>query len=406
MGSIGFAKVVKGAMAGALVVAAIGAGGGAATADDDGTGAALSWLAGQQDATSGLVRSFEIPADDPDRGLAPLSFTYDDALAVIAFTAGGETRRAARVLDGLSDLQTADGSLPFSYDTAAGVVASDMRRSGALAWAGYAAVRYEQVTGDDRYRDLATGIADYLKTLQVATWNGYPANDKRYGSVLGGPDVAWASTEHNVDAYFFLRDLSRLPGESAYRPLANMVGDSLWGHHWDGWRRRFFQGVTTGWPDPTRALDLSSWGGLFWLAHDRPDLAAQARATLDDFRVEGASVTRTTDPDRYNTAFAAPGPFAGYKPYLPDPGVEAAPNVVWSEGSWGALLLRKRLGEGVSADVDSLRALQAADPDGGYLQVTQGYRPAPFEYHAWPAAAGTAWAVIVLQDDGGFWAAD
>lgn len=38
--------------------------------------------------------------------------------------------------------------------------------------------------------------------------------------------------------------------------------------------------------------------------------------------------------------------------------------------------------------------------------MTQGYRPPPFEYHAWPAVAGTAWAVIVLRDDGGFWAGD
>ncbi len=86
--SISFALAVKGALAGALVVAVLGAGGGAATADD-GTGAALGWLASQQDATTGLVRSFDIPSDDPDRALAPLSFTYDDALAALAFTTAG-----------------------------------------------------------------------------------------------------------------------------------------------------------------------------------------------------------------------------------------------------------------------------------------------------------------------------
>lgn len=325
MASIGFAKVVKGALVGGLAVAALGAGWGAATAEGDGSAAALDWLASQQDGTTGLVRSFAIPADDPDRGLAPLSFAYDDALAALAFTAGGETRRAARVLDGLQDLQAVDGSLPFAYDTAAGVVASELRRSGTLAWVGYAAVRYEQVTGDDQFRGLATGIADYLVTLQVASWNGHATSDQRYGSVLGGPDVEWASTEHNIDAYFFLRDLSRLPGASAYRPMANMIGDSLWAHHWDAWRQRFFQGVTTGWPDPTRALDLSSWGGLFWLAHGRGDLALQARVSMEEFRVENAAVTRSTDPDRYNTTFSSAGPFAGYKPYMPDPGVESAP---------------------------------------------------------------------------------
>lgn len=280
-----------------------------------------------------------------------------------------------------------------------------MRRSGTIAWAGYAAVRYEQLTGDGRFRTFAERVAGYLLSLQVTTANGYAATDQRYGSIVGGPDVSWESTEHNVDAYFLLRDLARLPGEAAYAPYANMVGDSLFLHHWDAWRQRFFQGVTTSWPDPTRALDLSSWGGLLLLALGRRDLASQARATLDEFRVEGAAVTPSTDPERHNTAYAAAGPFAGYKPYAPGPGVEDPPHVVWTEGTWGALLLRARLGEDVGGDAASLRALQAVDPAGGYLQVTEGRRSPPYEYHAWPAVAGTAWAVIAQRDDGRFWAA-
>lgn len=391
----------------AAIVCALGAGIGASSSQaDDGSAAALGWLAGQQDARSGLVRSFAIPADDPDRALAPLSFTYDDGLAAIAFTAAGDTRRAAQVLDGLEALQASDGSLPFAFDTASGTVVSELRRSGTIAWAGYAAVRYEQATGSGRYRAFAERVADYLGTLQVTVANGYATSDQRYGSILGGPEVEWASTEHNVDAYFFLRDLARLPGEAAYTASANLVGDSLWLHHWDFWRQRFFQGVTTSWPDPTRALDLSSWGGLFWLAHGRGDLALQARVSLDEFHVTAAGVARSADPDRYNTTFAAAGPFAGYKPYMPDPGVSDAPDVVWAEGTWGALLLRQRLGEDVSADIASLQALQSVDPAGGYLQVNEGYRPPPFEYHAWPSVAGTAWAVIVLRDPASFWAAD
>jgi hypothetical protein len=407
MGSWSYMRGLKTIVMATLAAASVAVGlGGSPAQADDGTAAALGWLASQQDARSGLVRSFAIPADDPDRALAPLAFTYDGALAALAFTAAGDTRRAAQVLEGLADIQAVDGSLPFAYDTGAGAVVSELRRTGTIAWAGYAAVRYEQVTGDDSFRGFAEGIADYLGTLQVASWNGHPTSDQRYGSILGGPDVEWASTEHNIDAYFFLRDLGRLPGESRYTPMASAVGDSLWLHHWDFWRERFFQGVSTGWPDPTRALDLSSWGGLFWLAHGRADLAGHARASMEEFRVDGAAVTRSTGVDDYNTTFAAPGPFSGYKPYMPDPGVESAPHVVWSEGTWGALLLRSRLGEDVTADVAAMQALQQVDPAGGYLQVTRGHRPPPFEYHAWPSVAGTAWAVIVLRDPAGFWAAD
>lgn len=366
----------------------------------DGTDAALAWLAAQQDTggSSGLLRSFTVPADDPDRGLAPLSFVYDDAVAVLAFLAGGEDDRARRVLAGLASIQAADGSLPFSFDTAAGVVASPVRRSGALAWAGYAAVRYEAETGDGQFRVFAEALGDYLLGLQVNTANGYSAGDQRYGSILGGPDVTWASTEHNVDAYFFLRDLGRLPGAGQqYAPAANAIADSLVFHHWDYWRRRFFTGVTTSWPDPTRALDVSSWGGLFLLAIGRSDLAVQAAATLGEFAISGKSVASSVDLDRYNATYAAPGPFAGYRAYAGDPGTENPPDHVWAEGSWGALLLRARLGEDVNADVASLVALQSVDPAGGYLQVSEGRRAAPYEFHVWPAVAPTAWAVMVLR---------
>ncbi len=280
-----------------------------------------------------------------------------------------------------------------------------MRRSGTLAWAGYAAVRYEQVTGDDRFRPLATGIADYLVTLQVASWNGHAPSDPRYGSVLGGPDVDWASTEHNIDAYFFLRDLGRLPGASGYRAMANMVGDSLWGHHWDSWRERFFQGVTTSWPDPTRALDLSSWGGLFWLAHGRADLAAQARVSLDEFRVEGAAVTRSTDPNSYNTTFAGAGPLRRLQALPARSGRRERRRTSSGARAAGAPCCCAS-GSARTSPPTSPRCARCrrSTPAGGYLQVSQGYRPPPFEYHAWPSVAGTAWAVMVLRDDGSFWA--
>jgi hypothetical protein len=68
-------------------------------------------------------------------------------------------------------------------------------------------------------------------------------------------------------------------------------------------------------------------------------------------------------------------------------------------------LIRARSALVALADVASMVALQGVDPAGGYLQVTQGRRSPPFEYHVWPSVAGTAWAVIVLRDDGSLWGA-
>ncbi|WP_344129986.1 hypothetical protein [Luedemannella flava] len=374
-----------------------------------------------------LVRSFTIPFNDPAYGYAggavrggfrpeQRSWIYDDALAVFAFTATGQRDRAGGILRQLADLQQGDGALAFSYDVRRGQPFDQYIRSGALAWVGSAALAYEESTGDLAHRSLAVGVGEYLLRQQVSPTNGFDPSDQRFGSVLGGygrydenfvfvaGPIAWASTEHNIDAYFLLRDLGYLTGDDRYAQAASMVRQSLLTHHWNSAEERFNQGVSGAGPDTADALDLGSWGGLFLLAVGERTKAERSAQYVGRFRVTGADIRRSSDPGSFNETYTSAGPIDGYQPY--GRGYDDPPRVVWAEGTLGAALLRLRLGHDISADLQSMRRLQAADPAGGFVQVTQGRAAPPYEFHVWPSVAGTAWAVLLTRDPGLLWRPD
>lgn len=317
---------------------------------------------------AGLVRSFRLEQDDPlygaegDGGRTEWrSWLYDDAVAALAFTYGGRPAAARAILQRLAVLQAADGSFGFAFDAWRGLEVSGLRRTGAVAWAGYATLEYGRVTGDHAFDDLAIDLGDWVLGRQLPS-----------GSVDGGPDVGWVSTEHNVDAYFLLRDLGQLTGAARFADGAEAVKASLLANHWNPVQERFNQGIG----DDGHALDLGSWGGLFLLAVGE---TAKARRS-DDY----ADLFRVTD-----------GAHAGHRPYF-----HVAPTV-WAEGSWGAILLRQRLGEDVTGDLAAMGALQQAD--GGFPQVTTAVPDMP----TWAAVAGTGWAVIAeAPGAAGFWAPD
>src|SRR5581483_3209283 len=59
-----------------------------------------------------LVRSFDIPTDDPSYvRLLNWSWTYDSAITAAAFTVSGYSSEAQQLLDQLAALQHTDGSI-------------------------------------------------------------------------------------------------------------------------------------------------------------------------------------------------------------------------------------------------------------------------------------------------------
>ncbi len=252
----------------------------------------------------------------------------------------------------------------------------------------------------------------------MTTSNGYTDGDPRYGSILGGrgrydsnyvfhPEpVTFVGTEHNVDAYFFLRDLGYLSGDPRYAGAADLVKHSLLENHWNSQLHRFNQGVSLDGPDTGEALDLCSWGGLFLLAVGEQNKADDCAREITKFRVTGATVAPSASPDDYNSTYSGSGPFSGYRPYVTSDGYASPPATVWAEGTWGAILFRLRRGEDVSADLADMRGLQNIDPHHGFIQVTRGAAALPYEFHVWPAVGGTAWAGLVTHDASALWKED
>ncbi len=336
---------------------------------------------------------------------------YDSALVVLVLLRSGQRSRAGSILRGLAALQGSDGSLPFSFvgrevDAARGYV-----RAGAVAWIGYAAVEYVNAEpGGDAREDalrLAHRAAAYLLSRQVND----PA-DARDGLVRGGAGVLayeavgddvkeilrpgaipWVSTEHNVDAFFFLRALARVSGTPAYTLGAARVAAGL-RRAWRDDVGQLARGIGPGGEkDPVRALDCASWGAVF------------LDATSDRARAEASFAT---SDDAYAAKDARTG-VRGHRAQADGPVLEDALlmsrfasklpartwdhlDAVWPEGGAGVALAAWRLGHRARAK----EILAALEP----LRAPSGALPTftvevPFVFDTGPSVAGTAWVELV-----------
>jgi hypothetical protein len=336
-----------------------------------------------------LVRSYQIPADDPlYNSLSNWSWVYDSAVAAAAFAAGGDQANSAQLLDQLTALQHTNGSIELAFDTVTGDSAP-IFRSGTVAWVGLAASAYDLAFSSSRYLDMEQRSADYLLSLQTDS-----------GLIKGGPDVSWVSTEHNLIAYVFL---SRLAGElrgngssaaaSHYQSAAATISAAIDANLLvtDSSGTHFLEGLS----DPGQALDVQAYGAMYLGGTGRPDLAAQVLAYAQtNFAVGNRSVDLSPAPATYNMTYSAAGPFAGYRPYA-DAG---APDVLWAEGSGQMRLAKAALGQDTSA-LDRSIANWAAITSGqgqGPLQAdrTDTGNADGVEYHVWPAVAAAAWTAL------------
>lgn len=337
--------------------------------------------------------------------------SYDNALLVLHWLRIGERARAAQVLCALAELQYEDGSVPFSFPWPkpenAGYV-----RSGATAWVGYAAVEYLDADRAGPSREviarLAHRAAEYLLARQVNI-----SGDHRDGLVLGGfgtyryepgadggmaerwvpGPIPWASTEHNIDAFFFLRDFARLTGEERFARAADRIRTGLTARGWAAASGQFIRGFTAEALDGWHALDCASWGALLLQAAKDPLRAETALASAD--------VRYASRAPEYGAT--------GHRPYAHAPVFENralaehmrkrlpasewnAIQAVWAEGSAGVALAALRLGrvERARAILDELEKLRA--PNGALPTFTVEI---PSELDTQPSLAGTLWVELV-----------
>lgn len=341
--------------------------------DADG-GTPLSFLLGQQKtsgAGAGLLESWDVPTDDPMVAhLADRAYSYDQAVGALGLLYAGRTDEARQVLEAVQRLEAGTGRLSFFYPT--GPLGSEFPAvfTGTMAWVGMAALLYEQSTGDAQFRPMAGRLADTLLTFA----------DPATGLIRGGLNAEgapfpWISTEHNIDAYFLLRDLGRLTGDDSYTAAADALSRAIMEHLWTGVRFR------QGYQDDVIVLDVQALGGLFLLAIGERSMAETVRTFIEDL------FTATVQVDGQ--------PVTGYAPYHADA-------FIWTEGTAMVALLDRRLGNADSADAIENALEQFLAPSGGLGYASSRSRTAlPGDgglFPELPQAAATAWFLLQSQN--------
>jgi hypothetical protein len=200
--------------------------------------------------TTRLVQSFTGGFLGSQRFTA--SETYDDAVLIDAYLAAGNSgaRSRAEVIgngllyaqanDPLKDGRIRAAYAPTPWRGHAAVVAdSTAVPTGDLAWAGLALVQLYAATGKRAYLHGAEAIGDWV---QVNCFDTRGAGGYTGGETASGQEVAWKSTEHNIDLY------------GLFHLLAVVTGDPVWSAR-AAWARRF---VAAMWDQPQGRFDIGT----------------------------------------------------------------------------------------------------------------------------------------------------
>ncbi|WP_200286420.1 hypothetical protein [Rhabdochromatium marinum] len=346
----------------------------------------------------GLVLSYIVPPNDPVYPyLFSRSFIYDDAVAVISFTMEGEYDAAAKTLRALSNLIEPDGKLGFSHNTH-DLFTHESYRTGAISWVGYAFVFYQYVTGDSQFQTDAEGIANWVLTMLVPQAVG--------SSVKGGPDVEWFSTEHNIDTYFFLRDLGKITGNSSYSEAAESIKASLLANHYNLDYGTFQQGIG----DPVRSLDAASWGSIFLRSIGEHEKSDSSLTFIDKIHTElpGENL-QYTDTFFHRVTCDIEGRIKmidGYKPWVGYVEGVFWPDIplAWSEGSLGVAMAYSRSGNRRKAFRILWNSRKMGGQDSGIVYSCPPPPDQNDDFSGWKSVAGTAWWIMVnSKNSARFW---
>lgn len=200
------------------------------------------WLKTHQNPRTGLVVSFE-----GDRNVEGWAFTYDQALAIQAYTNFADFSRAKKLLDFFKKkAERREGEFLNAYHVNDGRPAEHTVHSGPNIWLGIAAVQYTNKTRDTAYLGLAEEIAGLIIRMQTGDSDG---------GIKGGPGTEWYSTEHNLDAYAFFNMLHKVTGKEKYLKARDKTLDWLKNHTYD----KTDIPVRRGKGDSTIATDTYAW---------------------------------------------------------------------------------------------------------------------------------------------------
>ncbi len=373
-----------------------------------------------------LVISYRIPENHPAfQYIYSRSFSYDNALAVIALTMAGAYQEAELILTALQRIMRDDGSFWFAYNTVnswpnEGDNEGAIIRTGAVCWIGYAAVFYLGVRAqEDEFfleedllaqdlLDMAEQIGEWVLARQV-----HDPRDLRHGLITGGlgtyqlavdekennlleqyrsDEITWVSMEHNIDAYYFLRDLGRLTGGERYRRASEEIGKGLL-TLWRNDRGQLIRGIKGDQAvDNAFPLDGASWASLFMSSIGERGKARRCLEAIErNFRSQSEGVwgyrpyyaERVFEEEEVNAYFYPDDPDKRWRDM----------DIVWGEGSLGVAAAYIKSGQAEKA----MGIVEAMLP----LSVVGGMRYAtveiPYQFSIDPSVASTAWFVMVVE---------
>ncbi len=374
-----------------------------------------------------LIISYAVPkSDDAYHYIYSRSFIYDGALAAIALSIYGQQSKAGDILEAFARLVNDDGSLFFSYNTHnswpnQGDRMGAVIRSGALAWLGYAITYHlnerkfkdpEAFKRSPRIRLLtekSMAMAKYILSRMVED-----KEDKRYGLVRGGytkyelkydavrknvveqfidQPIGWCSTEHNIDSYFFLRDLGRLIEDEKLLEASDRIRNSMISKLWDDDLGQFIQGIKAdGRLDNKLALDCASWGSIFLGAIGEDEKAKIALETGTRYRnISGIGYR----PYRETTVYEEPEVNAFFFPSEPEKSWDSV-DIDWIEGTLGMIMGYAKCGL-LKEAADFLEHIDMFYREQRKNSLPYSTRLLPYQFNTYPSVASTSWYLIVSK---------
>jgi hypothetical protein len=374
-----------------------------------------------------LILSYELSKDARAyRYIFSKSSLYDNALAVIAFSIEHQFETASKIIDAIMRMGGEDGDLFFTFNTHNSWPNREDRggaliRSGASAWAGYSIIFYlrAMLLSDPDAIEKNSELKNYLKYAELIadTMLQRSVNDRRdsrYGLITGGNgsyrlrmneeinaveeefvpgEVLWSSMEHNIDMYFFLRDLGNISENEKYSVAAEVMAKSLLEKTWNMGQGQFNRGQRLDGPDEVMALDCASWGTFLLAATGEKEKALRALSSSEKYR----SLT-----DRG----------VGYKPYIEKPVYENRKvnrfyfpshpkknwtdlNMMWTEGALGVSLAHLRF-QNIDKARDIINEVLKYRTESGGIAYSSLH--IAHEFSMAPGVAPAAWLIINLGE--------
>ena len=345
------------------------------------------------------------------------AYTYDQALAIIAFTYVSDYASADTILANLKSLMK-DKCLTIAYRKDKNEPYHVDRHIGPNAWVVQAINYYTNKTGDKKYQSMAKDIVDWMLTSQKssgtfkdALFGGYEYKNGSYKKI-----DEWASTEHNLSAYAAIRHFADTfytkgstdwnkymapitktnPGGNATR-IRKFLETKMWINDVIS-THRFITGVLT---NPTTkllepnyggALDVNSWGILA--------LGKKAENTLTGGIDDNFSIGLKWAYDNCMTKNEKGFSFwkhADYQKY----------NIIWTEGTEGMVLAMKRYpitiksGKNATHFHNQVKALSKTSTNGTGIYYSTESSSLPTTKQSEPyltnydlSVAGTAWCIF------------